>query len=304
LRFEGLSMAKYWEDKSSQANHLRLYVAGEGWKASPDKLGEDGKTVEEHGSKSHLASAFLNALNATNLLVLTGAGTSFCAINAKEKLQAPGMSDLWNAVKTKVGEKVFCEVCTEFLNAKINDNIEKLLSLCKIYLELNEGADKKDAVKLRTEKFVKDAEQAILTRVGFVTPETAIDSHLLVVRKIGRRGVRKPRAKFFTTNYDLCFEEAARRQRFTIIDGFSHSLDQVYDRSHFDYDIVRREAGKDAPDYIANVFHLYKLHGSLDWRRISSEIVRSSGDEGFPGSGHESALYAPLVRTNRQPWRW
>jgi hypothetical protein len=51
-------------------------------------------------------------------------------------------------------------------------------------------------------------------------------------------------------------EIAARRHRFTIIDGFSHALDQVYDRAHFDHDIVRREQGKDSPDYVENVFHL------------------------------------------------
>jgi len=38
-----------------------------------------------------------------------------------------------------------------------------------------------------------------------------------------RRRVGNPtptRTRLFTTNYDLCFEEAARRHRFTIIDGF------------------------------------------------------------------------------------
>jgi len=63
--------------------------------------------------------------------------------------------------------------------------------------------------------------------------------------------------------------------RFTIIDGFSHSLDQIYDRQHFELDIVRREAAKEAPDYIPNVFQLYKLHGSADWRRIGTEVWRS-----------------------------
>lgn len=48
------------------------------------------------------------------------------------------------------------------------------------------------------------------------------------------------------------------------------------DRQHFDLDIVRREPGKEAPDYIPNVFHLYKLHGSVDWRRTEAgDVVRS-----------------------------
>jgi hypothetical protein len=49
----------------------------------------------------------------------------------------------------------------------------------------------------------------------------------------------------------------------------------VYDRAHFSYDIVRRDSGTEAPDYVENVFHLYKLHGSLDWRRSGMTILRS-----------------------------
>jgi hypothetical protein len=75
-------------------------------------------------------------------------------------------------------------------------------------------------------------------------------------------------------------EIAARHHRFTIIDGFSHALDQVYDRAHFDHDIVRREQGKDSPDYVENVFHPYKLYGSIDWRRINNEMVRSRDSKG------------------------
>ena len=104
---------------------------------------------------------------------------------------------------------------------------------------------------------------------------TDLSAHTLLLQKISRRGMRKPRSKVFTTNYDLCFERAAGALRFTVIDGFSHSVPQVYDRSHFSYDLVRRETAKEAPDYVENVFQLYKLHGSLDWRRQAGEVVRS-----------------------------
>lgn len=277
----GTSM-DYWISKPSQADNLRLFVPKSGWRAFTDRIKDDGETVEEQGSKSHIESAFINALNATNLLILTGAGTSFCAKDKSGTANAPSMGALWTAVETKVTPTVFTQVCEQFPNAPINNNIEKLLSLCKIYLELNETAADSDATVKTVKKFVEDAEQAILEKVDFVTVDTNVDYHAEFIRKIGRRGVRKQRVKLFTTNYDLCFEEAARRLRFTIIDGFSHSLDQIYDRSHFDFDLVRREIGKDAPDYVSNVFHLYKLHGSRDWRKIGHEIVRSKASIGSP----------------------
>ena len=288
-----------WENDDADPAHLRLYVPGEGWRAYSDKLGDEDGKVEAAGAQRLIESAFLNALNATNLLVLTGSGSSLAAKNGPAKPQPAGMGDLWTAVKDKVGQGPFDAICALFPSAPVNGNIEKLLTLCKLYLELNQmsEADETKAVA----KFVKDAEEAILAKVDFVDAGTELEAHSAVIQKIGRRGMRKPRARFFTTNYDLCFEEAARRHRFTIIDGFSHALDQTYDRANFDFDIVRREQGKDAPDYIENVFHLYKLHGSVDWRRIDGEIHRAKGPRGDPiliyprSSKYQESFEAPYL---------
>ncbi|MFN5480573.1 MAG: hypothetical protein ACK49G_00255, partial [Brevundimonas sp.] len=62
----------YWNDVAPAASNLRLYVPGEGWKAHADEM--DGQNVKSRGTKPLIDSAFLNALNATNLIVLTGAG--------------------------------------------------------------------------------------------------------------------------------------------------------------------------------------------------------------------------------------
>ncbi|MGH7025921.1 MAG: SIR2 family protein [Brevundimonas sp.] len=288
-----------WANNPADEAHLRLYVPDEGWKRYADKLSDEDGKVEASGAKRLIESAFLNALNATNLLVLTGSGSSLAAQNAAERPQPVGMGDLWTAVKTQVGVVAFDEICAMFPNAPVNENIEKLLTLCKLFLELNQTSDGAEATAVS--KFVKDAEEAILTKVDFVDAATTLDAHATVIQRIGRRGIRKPRARFFTTNYDLCFEEAARRHRFTIIDGFSHALDQTYDRGNFDFDIVRREQGKDAPDYIENVFHLYKLHGSVDWRRIDGEIYRSKGPKGDPiliyprSSKYQESFEAPYL---------
>jgi len=269
-----VSVWDYWVETAAGRTNLRLLLLGKGWTAYADRVDDDGKVIER-GSKEEIDSALINALSASNFATLTGAGASFCARNADGLAQAPSMPDLWNTVETAIGQAEFAAILAKFPNAKVNENIEKLLSLCKVYLELNEAANENDEDVAAVRAFVTQAEASILTQVDFVGPDTALPAHEAYVRKIGRRGFRKARAKMFTTNYDLTIEEAARRLRFTVIDGFSHSLDQVYDRQHFELDIVRREAGKEAPDYIPNVFQLYKLHGSADWRRIGAEVVRS-----------------------------
>lgn len=263
----------YWNTLQPSVSNLRLFVPGEGWKAHADEMAEDGKTVQSKGSGQLIESALLNALNATNVILLTGAGSSFSATNPAPRKAAPSMADLWSGVRDHVTKARFDAACAKFPDASIGENIEKLLTLCKIYLEMHANADDDATKEMR--KFIADAETAILNCVNFVDAKTELKAHSAIVQKIGRRGIRKSRTKVFTTNYDLCFEEAARRQKFVTIDGFSHTLDQTYDRSHFDYDVVRRRGGDDTTDYIENVFHLYKLHGSVDWRRVGGEIRRS-----------------------------
>ncbi|WP_161787308.1 SIR2 family protein [Endozoicomonas numazuensis] len=96
---------------------------------------------------------------------------------------------------------------------------------------------------------------------------TELPVHADFLRRVARRSNRKVRTKIFTTNYDKCFEQAGSAGRFVVIDGFSHMLPQTFDASYFGYDIVQRDEHTDSPDYISNVFHLYKMHGSVDWTR-------------------------------------
>lgn len=268
----------YWSGRAASAENIRLFNRDTGWKKFSDNVDADGRT-SFFGASRDIELALATSLNASNLLLLTGAGASFCAKNPVGQLNAPGMTDLWDAVETKVTFATMTEVIGMIPTAAgIAKNIEKLLTLCKLYVSLFA-----DANSARVQQFIDLAEQAILERVDFVKGSTDLTAHRAIVRKIARRGIRKPRTKIFTTNYDLCFEHAAQGQQFVVVDGFSHSTPQVYDRAHFSYDTVRRGGPGDAPDYIENVFHLYKLHGSLDWRRGPFDIIRSrAGADGSP----------------------
>lgn len=261
----------YWNEREAAISNLRLYRPAVGWVAYNDVKDEDGK-ITSKGSHDAINQALTSSLHASNLLLLTGAGSSFCATNQGEQpLTAPGMTDLWSAVENAAGEDKFASVFEQIPIAKsVDGNIEKLLTLCKIFIELNE-----DKISADIREFVSTAESAIADRVDFVSGDTDLRYQNTLIRKIARRGNRKRRTKIFTTNYDLCFEYSGNAQRFTIIDGFSHSLPQIYDRSHFSHDIVRRDGSSEGPDYIENVFQLFKLHGSLDWQRQGIDIVRS-----------------------------
>ena len=273
----------FWDGRGAAKENIRLLEAAKTWRRYADEIDAATGELKERGASRAIDGFLLNGLNATNLLLLTGAGSSFCIVNTdKSKLmvkKAPGLIDLWSAAKEAIGAAVFDKVLGIIPNGTEITEIEKLLTQCKLYVALYGDVDAKG--KLIAE-FIKKAEAAILARTDFVDAETNLVAHQGILRKIARRGVRKPRTKVFTTNYDLAFEYAARLQRFVVIDGFSHAAPPVYDRSHFGLDIVRRDNTKDAPDYLDSVVQLYKLHGSIDWRRTETEVIRARGGEGTP----------------------
>lgn len=294
----------YWTNQRPSASNLRLFQSNGTWLAWDDRE-EDGKPLS--GAKGHVEERLLSSLNATNLMALLGSGASFAAKNAGEK-QAPGMGDLWDDARQKVGEENFDRVVAEVWGPTQKKDIESLLSLCKMTVELQAaraaivGQNTVDDPKVDLPAFVQKAEQAILDRVDFVTEETDLTSHKEFLRRLARRSAEKARVKIFTTNYDRCIEESAVARNLALIDGFSHSAIQRFNRDHYQQDIVRRSAGSTRADYVDGVFHLYKLHGSMDWRRRKSDgvVIRRLGHDGdyepvliYPRSSKYQEAFAP-----------
>ncbi|PWK64289.1 SIR2 family protein [Aminobacter sp. AP02] len=287
-------MSDFWTDKPGAAENLRLLTREGKWLAWEDQEADpdDANSKRIAGAKGRVNEVLTQAVHATNVLTLLGAGASFCAKNAGPQ-QAPGMSDLWHAARSKVCEENLVDH-SDFDNVVLDvigtlpqeengkqraGDIENLLSLCKMKLELMEAraqeSEKSDPEgpirKLKT--FIKEAEGAILEKVDFVDQTTDLLAHRGLIQKFAKRAIDKPRVKVFTTNYDLCVEEAASRLGVVLVDGFSHSAEQRFNRDYFQHDIVRRQTSGTKADYIDGVFHLYKLHGSIDWRRRSDGVV-------------------------------
>ncbi|QYY30859.1 SIR2 family protein [Cupriavidus pinatubonensis] len=266
------------------------YRSGGSWRAvEPTNKDENGKVVPDE-AQLEITRSLSDCFRCNNLVVLTGLGTSL-NVNVKQspsdkprlrepiegKRLAPTMGDLWSAVKNKndaTFENVFSlSKCPE--NSR--GNIETLLSYCKAASDfIDDPAD-----KAIVEAFIESAEDTVRDSVRFLTPDDDLGVHSDFLRRLARRSSRKIRSKIFTTNYDLCFEYAARRGRYVVIDGFSHTTPQVFDSLFFSYDIVKRDSNPDSHDFIPNVFHLYKLHGSVDWTKNqkTGEIEKDDSTE-------------------------
>lgn len=294
-------MSDFWTKKPGAAGNLRLLTREGKWLAWEDQEADpsDASSKRIAGAKGRVNEVLTQAVHATNVLTLLGSGASFCAKTAGP-LQAPGMSDLWHAAREKVCENDlidhsnFDNVVLDVVGSlppEVNGkqqagDIENLLSLCKMKLELMEVRAKENEktdpggpiIKLKA--FIRKAEGAILEKVDFVDQATALPAHRGLIQKFAKRAVDKARVKVFTTNYDLCIEEAASRLGVVLVDGFSHSAEQRFNRDYFQHDVVRRQTSGTKADYIDGVFHLYKLHGSIDWRRrVDGVVVRSRASD-------------------------
>lgn len=263
------------------------YRNGGTWRSVQEPKHDGSGRIVPDPALAEITRNLSDCFRCTNLVVLTGLGTSL-HVNVQPKPPgtggprephpgkriAPTMADLWRACKANCGE-LFDEVIrlTNFPAGK-GENIEALLSHCKIAEEfLGDGVE-----KTRLKEFISKAEKTVRDSVRFLTVDDDVGLHANFLRRLVRRSTRKLRTKVFTTNYDLCFEYAARKGRYVIVDGFSHTTPQVFDSLYFSYDIVKRESNPESHDFISNVFHLYKLHGSVDWtkNKDSGEIEKDS----------------------------
>ncbi len=223
-------------------------------------------------NKQYLNDTLLKSLQLPNLVFFAGSGTSLAEV------KGPSMWDLWCKSifinpQAKIGEKDFMKQTPEAISVLAtvkytetkNPNIEHLLSQCDAFLLFNE-----DKI---VENFLHFVKKIILDECSsFIEgPDSDISVYRNLLQKLARRRVRDPRLKVFTTNYDMCFETAASELGMMVVDGFSYTRKRRFDGRFFNYDVVRRD--NENHEFVEGVMQLYKLHGSVSWERVGSDII-------------------------------
>lgn len=241
--------------------------------------------------KALLQKCLNQILDAENIIVLAGSGTSL-TFNSESEHVAPSMTDLWHACR-QMDEKIFDDIRSyieydKFAgtwqdndgNEQVNQDIELFLSRCDTFLTLQNLSD---GELEQLAKFIKDAKEKILEVTDFtekITSPQSWDHHNKLLRVLGKRQAKQKRLKIFTTNYDLAFETTASNIGMTVIDGFEYSIPYRFNPSWFHYDIVHRSQSNDkSTSYLSNVFHLYKIHGSVDWIRTEQGIQKRRNEK-------------------------
>lgn len=254
---------------------------------------EEDQQERAKAARDNLNETLLTSLQMQNIVVLAGSGTSLGPVGG------PSMTTLWNAAigkpptqdATETAKKIHYDLTVP------TPNIEEFLSKSEAYLQV------KDDTKVKG--FVDSCKAVILdkcsTFLNMENPKSQLNAHETFLHRLSRRRVRDPRLKIFTTNYDLCFEQAASVRSIVTIDGFSFTSPRCYDPRYFGFDIIRRpHANEDQGNYLEGVFLLYKLHGSVNWARdINGRIqekTNPSPDEAcliYPARGKYQQSFLP-----------
>lgn len=221
-----------------------------------------------------------------NLLILTGAGASM-------DVKGPSMQDLWNIVDEKykildlfdgdIEENGFEIICNSVKHDYKDINLETLLSRIEGTIHFNDDLEiVLDKKEIKLSQIRKDLFEIIKTNCSIACPEDATKfPHKVLLEKLLQRKVTSPRIKVFTLNYDLLFEYASEKINAIMIDGFSFTFPRTFSGRYFDYDIVQRENSKvqEEDNFIQRVFHLHKLHGSINWERNGEKTIIKENTE-------------------------
>ncbi|MBF0291173.1 MAG: SIR2 family protein [Nitrospinae bacterium] len=269
---------KFLKPATAEWCAIELDVAGLG-----DDNNKNGDPTREN--REALRDMLLASLQMPNLVVLAGSGSSIGEVGG------PSMQDLWDkAVKThKDWTTVFDKV--GYKEADTDRNIETLLSRCEAHQQL------KDDETIRS--FIEHCKKITLSECSNFLSDDKLKGHCTFLHRLSRRRVRDPRLKVFTSNYDLCFERAASLQGLIPIDGFSFARPRIFNSRFFNYDIVRRPRLSDEHgDYLEGVFHLLKLHGSVNWARNENGAIEEKTNPSpseacliYPASGKYQQSY-------------
>ena len=117
--------------------------------------------------------------------------------------------------------------------------------------------------------------------------------HRELLRRILLRSTTLPRAKLFTTNYDLVLELSLDSLGIMYLDGFTGTIKRTLQTQSYHYDLYYPgETTEGHVSRVDRVLHLYKLHGSINWRRESKGSVSVISEAGDPS---EESQYGDVM---------
>lgn len=245
-----------------------------------DSFSLDGEEVE---NQEKLHSRLRQYLNLRHVSVLIGNGASMPngspsigslqgIINELEE-EKYKLSDEENHNKAK-------DVLNKFLMDEHDIGIEPLLGMLS-HLEYDqELLHDEHKIKLNDYEFSADhlghaielLKKWLFKKCKEInSDEDSLADHKELLRRFLLRPTKLPRLNVFTTNYDLLVERALDDLGVFYFDGFAGSVKRTLRTETYNYDLYfPGQTAQGRVERVDRVLQLYKLHGSINWRKYQS----------------------------------
>lgn len=143
-------------------------------------------------------------------------------------------------------------------------------------------AAKAESLRSELEKVMRDFANSVLLGEHELASaesgrlEEAFDYLVSFIMSFASRTGTRDRLQVFTTNYDRVLEAGADVAGLHLMDRFVGSIAPVFRSSRLDVDMHYNPPGiRGEPRYLEGVAKFTKVHGSLDWIQVGSDIRRA-----------------------------
>jgi hypothetical protein len=217
---------------------------------------------------------------------LFGAGTS-CSVRLSDPADTdktrpliPAVAELTEICRNeahKLGEKfktAWATIETNCQECGGDPNVENILSRLRMMLSAVGNSDTLSGLNKGEIETLEESVRKTIAQI--VSPDLSSIPHDYPHRKFARwlaKSSRQSPVEIFTVNYDVLVEHALEAERIPVFDGFVGNY-----QPFFHPDSLRRL--ESAPG--ANWTRLWKMHGSVTWRRIERDgrfrVIRGNPD--------------------------
>jgi len=137
---------------------------------------------------------------------------------------------------------------------------------------LKKGSNSLEVRRDICERLIRAINIGLTRLLDLPAPESkdGIEGHRRLIRKVLTRPLNLRRVNLFTLNYDTLIEQAADAEGAVLVDGFAGTLRRVFRPESYDLDFYfPAQTTEGRVHRFDRALHLYKLHGSLAWRRCT-----------------------------------
>ena len=204
-------------------------------------------------------------LQLDNLNFLIGAGCSSHVVDGTEK-GIPGMASLYDGF---FEEHADFEIAGKIAKPLFNNSLEGMLEAMEAVSIANQINEIDKDIEEKIEKVQKYIREKI---VGGLNNEKIQGFYHLFYMKTVTRGRKNP-VNVFTTNYDIYNEQAMDALSFPYNNGFVGTYKRTFNPASYKYAYVEdMNLSKNVWERVPNFYNLYKIHGSITWKRDGGNI--------------------------------